>query len=225
MTRVHIIGQGRWGQRLASHLQLMGVSVSASDIDGKPDYTADGLIIATPPDVRLGPICDALDAGVKKLRVEKPLALTEHEAIGLAIAARDAACELTVGFTLLHHPAYYPLAKGSVGRITAKRIGPARHGLPARLDLGIHIAAVAAYLDCELELQAEYSDCVHSRWTNIQMGMRYVVVDEVTGSVDGPHGVHLQMTPDPLERDLRAWLDGTHRGTPEVAIRAQELVA
>lgn len=38
-------------------------------------------------------------------------------------------------------------------------------------------------------------------------------------------GVHLQMQPDPLERDLRAWLDGTHRGTPEIAIEAQRLVS
>lgn len=226
MTRVHIIGQGRWGQRLASHLQLMGVSVSASDIGGKPDYTADAFIIATPPSVRVGPVLDAVDNGVKKIRIEKPLALNDHEALGIATYCEEAGVDLTVGFTLLHHPAYYPLEVGSVGRITAKRIGPARHDLPARLDLGIHIAAVAAYLDAELELQAEYSDCVHSRWTNIQMvGLRYVVVDEVTGLVEGPHGVHLQMTPDPLERDLAAWLDGTHRGTPEVALRAQELVA
>lgn len=226
MKRVHIIGQGRWGQRLASHLQLMGATVTASDIDGKPDYTADSIIIATPPGVRIAPVLDAIENGVKTIRVEKPLALTVHEAESIAEACSDAGVELTVGFTLLHHPAYAAIEQGDALVVRARRTGPARHDVPAELDLGIHIAAVAAYHNAALMLEARYSDCWDERWTELEV--RHVGtfrVDEITNSIHGRFGVHVQTNPDPLERDLAAWLDGTHRGTPEVAIRAQELVA
>lgn len=226
MKHVHIIGEGRWGGALKTKLTNMGIRVTTNDLLTRPDYSADGVIIATPPPFRYSVIYDAIQNGVKVLRVEKPLGVSVASAKQYAQLCADAGVELTVGFTLLYHPAYAAIAQGDALVIRARRIGPARHDIPAELDLGIHIAAVAAYHDAAFSLESRYSDCWHARWTEMQVRhSANVIVDEVTNTITGPFGVHVQTNPDPLERDLAAWLDGTHRGTPELAIRAQELVA
>ena len=231
MKHVHIIGEGRWGTVLKTKLTNMGLRVTSNDLLTRPDYTADGVIIATPPPFRYSVIHDAIQNGVKVLRVEKPLAVSVASAEQYARLCADAGVDLTVGFTLLYHPAYLHLADMEPTGIYADRQGPARHDIPASLDLGIHIAAVAAWWNVPLVGEFRYSQNVKQRFTSVRLSdASDISVDEEKATIRGPqysscNGLHLIMDPDPLERDLRAWLDGTHKGTPEVAIRAQELVA
>lgn len=68
-------------------------------------------VVATPSQIRLGPILEALEAGVKILIVEKPLALTFDEACTIAREAQAHNADLRVNFHRRYDPAVQALKK------------------------------------------------------------------------------------------------------------------
>lgn len=192
------------------------------------------VVIATPPSERVQLVRAVLDGyGPKPLaiRVEKPLAETAEQAAQIVQMCEDANVELTVGFTLLHHPLYaaafaYMNATGATPiHVDAVRIGkPARHDANAFIDAGIHAAAIAAYLGVPAGIAAAYDDDTVVRSTRIYTNAGRILVDEVAGTVATPHGLLGIGDGDALACELDAWMDGSHRGTPRVAIDAQRII-
>jgi hypothetical protein len=138
---------------------------------------------------------------------------------------------LSVGFTLLHHPLYdaafaYLDATRCVAQwVEAIRIGaPARHDAHAMLDAGIHAAAVAAYLEVPAGISAAYCEHAQMRRTTIHTDRGSVSIDEIDGTVETPMGRIAVRHADALELELCAWMAGEHRGTPAVALAAQDMV-
>jgi predicted dehydrogenase len=202
--------------------------------------TADGsltggmVVIATPPSERVRLVRAVLEGYGEKpvaIRVEKPLAETAEQAAQIVQMCEDADVALTVGFTLLHHPlyaaafAYMNAIDSTPIHVDAVRIGrPARHTANAFVDAGIHAASVAAYLGVPAGIAAAYDDDTIVRSTRIYTDAGKIVVDEVAGTVTTPHGLIGVGGGDALDRDLDAWMRGTHRGTPEVALDAQRII-
>jgi predicted dehydrogenase len=216
-----------------------GATTEAQDLAQYLDVmTPDAVVVAVPPQHRV-PIIDAVLGAKRKprLRVEKPLAINETEATSLARRCVAAGVQLTVGFTLLHHPLYdaafdYFEAIGEgVYRVTGIRVGrPPAHDADAMSDLGIHTASIAAHLGVgrrHTEIVSMYLDGAGARTTQLQ-GMRgsIVEVDELALEVRTPHGsIHVSDGHDALGRDLEAWVHGTHRGSVEVGLAAQQIIA
>jgi predicted dehydrogenase len=205
-------------------------------VTGTQDGSREGglVVIATPPSERVGLVRAVLNGyGVapKAIRIEKPLAETEADAAEIVALCADAGVALSVGFTLLHHPLYgaafaYMRAVGADPiHVDAVRIGrPARHDANAFIDAGIHAAAVAAHLGVPAGISAAYDDAAVVRCTRIFTSAGKITVDEVAGSVVTPHGAILASDKDALDAELDAWIMGTHRGTPEVALQAQRII-
>ena len=192
------------------------------------------VVIATPPSERAQLVRAVLGGYGPKpiaIRIVKPLAETADEAAQIVQMCEDAGVALTVGFTLLHHPLYaaafaYMNATGATPiHVDAVRIGkPARHAANAFVDAGIHAAAVAAYLNVPAGISAAYDPLAALRVTRIYTSGGKVVVDELAGTVTTPHGEIGVHDGDALATELDAWLTGTHRGTPAVAVEAQRIV-
>jgi len=192
------------------------------------------VVVATPPAERAGLVRAILDGyGVKPLaiRVEKPLAECEADAVRIAEWCEADGVALSVGFTLLHHPLYaaafaYMRAIGANPiHVDAVRIGrAARHEASAFVDTGIHAAAVAAYLDVPASIAAAYDDAAVVRSTRIYTDAGKIIVDEVAGSVVTPHGAIIPSDGDALAMELDAFLHGEHRGVPSVAIQAARII-
>ena len=83
----------------------------------KPDL----VVIATPDPLHREPLLAALDAGVKRIIMEKPLATTAAEAGEMADAVRRAKAQLYVNFSNRYNPmaqtAYYCVDKKLVGSV------------------------------------------------------------------------------------------------------------
>jgi predicted dehydrogenase len=215
-----------WSKDPFGYLGVSGTA-SSSRVGGR-------VVIATPPSERVRLVEAVLGGyGPKPLqiRIEKPLAETVEDAERIAGLCADAGVELTVGFTLLHDTLYqaafdYLGALGvAVQWIDAVRIGrPARHPADPMVDLGIHAASIAAYLDVPLALRCVYSEACVMRRSTLHAGDARVVVDELAGTVLTPDGILRVVDADALTRDVQAWLTGSHRGTPRVALEAQRLV-
>lgn len=193
------------------------------------------VVIATPPVVRER-LVDAVLGGYglapRAIRVEKPLALDTKIATRIAAKCDEHGVALSVGFTLLHDPlygaafAYLRAGKRRVLRVEAVRIGAApEHPVDPMIDAGIHAASVAAYLDAPASIIAEYDANARIRKTYLHLADGVVVVDELDRRVDTPHGTMI-VAPggDALEDELEAWIGGTHRGTPRVAVQAQRII-
>ena len=129
--RVALIGCGKWGSRLAakiiSHPSLDLVAIIAPNkkatrkfrryraAELTEKHNVEGVIIAIPPEAdRITPMLGALDAGVRTVLIEKPVALSvsEAEVIGSIGDAFDA--EIFVG----HTPAFNP-SLATVKRVLA----------------------------------------------------------------------------------------------------------
>ncbi len=201
--------------------------------------TPDAIVLAVPAGHRLEyvqAICSQYRARKQRIRIEKPLGLDVAEAETIAEMCADAGVDLTIGFTLLHHPLYeaaftYLEQRGEHAiALDGIRVGrsPA-HDVDAMLDIGVHAASIAAHLQVpeqNTHIVTWFGESAGARTTRI-IGDRgaVVVVDEVALTVTTPHGViHVSDAHDALGCDLRAWIDGTHRGTPETALDAQHLV-
>jgi len=126
MFRVAVIGAGNWGARVAARVRDMdGMRVvavcdqhegTARDVaarvgaDPATDWhyaldKADGVIVATPPTpARAELVAAVIDAGMQRVRVEKPLASSYADAVSLVGHAAQASCRLTVGHTSVFQP-------------------------------------------------------------------------------------------------------------------------
>lgn len=216
-----------------------GTTTEAQDLVQYLDVmTPDAVVVAVPAQHR-APIIDAVLAAKRKprLRVEKPLALDEVEAASLARRCAAAGVQLTVGFTLLHHPLYeaafdyFDELGEVVSRVSGLRVGrtPGHDADPAS-DLGVHTASIAAHLGVgrrHTDIVSMYHDRAAARTTRLQ-GLRGTVVevDELALEVRTPHGIiRSDVDHDALGRDLEAWVRGSHRGSVEVGLAAQQIIA
>ena len=177
-----------------------------------------------------------LDNG--SVRIEKPLGLTSSEARKYADRFEEASVNLTVGFTLLHHPLYQAafdilrMTGRDVEAVDSVRIGRSSpHDISPMLDLGIHSAAVSAYLErvqgrvIETVINCGDSDFAVIRQTRIIAGGVELEIDEVANTLTlNGKSVVVQQFYDALELDVTAWVQGDHRGTPEIAVRAHEII-
>lgn len=195
------------------------------------------VIVATPPEERLQIIRAVLDGYGKPpmlLRVEKPLAMNVDDAERIVGWCENLSVELTTGFTLLHHPLYDAAFKwldeqgASVTHLTAARIGARpRHRCDALIDAGIHAASIAAHAECDATITARFGigAFARSRWTILEtLAHGSVIVDELDGFVETIDGRLTVPAYDALEADLAAWVGGTHRGKPQVALAAQRII-
>lgn len=242
--RIALVGCGSWGNRLADridtmpHCELVSIHdelpIKDERYDPVPSFDVDALIIATPPGERVGIVRDAIAAGVKQIRIEKPLGIDLDEATHIAEITRGKAI-VTVGFTLLYDRlyelafAYMRATAASVERIDAVRVGRRpKHRVDAIVDLGSHVAAIAAFARTEnVKLYCSYTDSGSMRSTTFVTNHGPVIVDERTRTVTTPMGEMIETTldaDDPLTLDLRAWIDGTHRGSIDVALQAQRII-
>lgn len=192
------------------------------------------VVIATPPSTRLPLVRAALDGyglAPSLVRVEKPLAETVEDALAITDACDAAGATLTVGFTLLHHPLYeaaftYAAAAGGVLEVRGMRVGrkPA-HPVTPIADLGIHTTSIAAFLGVPCRrLVAAHIPAADARRTTLVTPSGDVVVDELALTVHTPDGpITVKPDHDALGRDLAAWMRGNHRGTPQVALVAQDM--
>ncbi len=138
--RIGVVGCGRWGRNLVRNVHEMGLLAAVSDIDaetaaafaaryGVPALTAgdlldadriDAVVIAVPAEDHGKLALRAVAAG-KHVFVEKPMAVSDAEALSLAAAARDRGRVLMVGHVLRYHPCFRELHRivdaGGIGRI------------------------------------------------------------------------------------------------------------
>lgn len=192
------------------------------------------IVLATPPSSRLPLVRAAMDGyGLPPslVRVEKPLAESTSDATAIVETCSAAGAQLTVGFTLLHHPLYeaafaYAALLGGVLEVRGMRVGrPPAHDVGPLTDIGIHTASIAAFLDapCTRLIAAHIPDADARRTVLVTPGGD-VVVDELELRVRTPDGdIRISADHDALGRDLAAWIEGSHRGTPDVALRAQRI--
>lgn len=131
MTRVAVIGTGRWGRRLIRVLDDQGVlvlacnrgdaqgqawvrnahpgvRVSSSAADAIDDPSIDCVVVATPIATHASLAITALAAG-KHVFVEKPLAMSSSDARRVVEAADRADRRLFVGHTFLYDAAFEQL--------------------------------------------------------------------------------------------------------------------
>jgi UDP-2-acetamido-3-amino-2,3-dideoxy-glucuronate N-acetyltransferase len=140
--RVGLLGHGQWGKNLGRNLARLGalrmvsdlnpavLSAAAEAYDGVEIVTnpldllrspsIDAVVIATPAASHEALARQALEGG-KHVMVEKPLALTVREGVGLVTLAAARGLVLMVGHLLEYHPAVEKLrelvAHGTLGRI------------------------------------------------------------------------------------------------------------
>lgn len=203
----------------------------------RDSVTGGSVIIATPPSVRVAVVRMVLDGyGIapRRLRVEKPLAVEPQDARTITAWCRAAGTRLSVGFTLLHHPLYeaafawMQAERASATRVIGTRYGAhARHRAAAVVDLGSHVAGVAAYLGASAEIVAEYDEDAAARVTQIQLDTGDTIyIDELAGTVSLPIGAGPATVGehDALAVELAAFLADTHRGDARVGVGAAHIV-
>jgi predicted dehydrogenase len=134
--RIGIIGAGKMGQshqrsvaaygartvavhdvRLEAARQLAdeaGAAVATDDLDTLFDRELDGVILTTPPPVRLEPVRRACERGIS-LMIEKPPALTMADGRACLELIERAGVIAAVGFQLRYSPLYEMLKQRLVG--------------------------------------------------------------------------------------------------------------
>lgn len=85
-------------------------------LDGRPDIIADVGIVATPPVERMGVISQLINAGVRVIIVEKPLATSVNEARHIVRMANDAGVTLRVNFNRRFDASFGTFRKALPGR-------------------------------------------------------------------------------------------------------------
>lgn len=199
-----------------------------------PSVRADAAIIATPPAHRVDAIRHCIAAGIRVIRCEKPLAESMQDAQTIVALCEEHGVQLTVGFTLLHDPLYEialraAQALGVIEYVGGMRIGPpSRHGADPLLDLAVHTTAVAAYVGATPRgIIAGYDGAgASARTTVLQLeDGRKLSIDENAGVVHTPLGtITTPQHRDALAHELAAWITGQHRGTPQIALTAQQYI-
>lgn len=168
-VQIGLIGAGPWGRNfiktIASRADIDLAWVGSRNPETAelvppgtivdPDWrqllkigSADGVVIATPPDVHVPMAMAALDAGLS-ICVEKPLALRQSEARNLLAAAKSSDCTVLVDHVYLYHSAWLPMkdfvaASGGVRKIEARagQWGPFRADVPVLWDWAPHDLAM-----------------------------------------------------------------------------------
>lgn len=195
------------------------------------------VIIATPPTERVKIVRAVLDGyGLppKRIRVEKPLAIDPADARLVAAWCHAASTRLSVGFTLLHS-AFYQYAFSwmqandvSATLVRGVRVGArARHRAAALVDLGSHVAGIAAYLGAPCSIDTYYSDTDTIRQTTIEVDTGdSILIDEVAGVVTLPsvNNDADVLTYDALDADLAAWLRDEHTASAVIGVRATHTI-
>lgn len=214
--------QGRWvSESLADVLYAATGGVSSM-----------GVVVAVPPCEQKRVVLQALRGGVKHVRVEKPCGLSSADACEVRDAAAEAGAVVSVGFTLVALDAYQfvcrLLAEADVDvlGVSGLRLSSAKpaHSVDAVLDLGVHTASIAALFDAPLVELVTGFDCgTSSRTTRIVTTKGDIVVDEFAQDqrVTLPNGNEVWFNgDDPLQRELRAFVDGVPLCGVELAIEA-----
>jgi UDP-2-acetamido-3-amino-2,3-dideoxy-glucuronate N-acetyltransferase len=152
MARICVVGAGRWGQnhvrtlhdlehlaglvdanveRLAHFKEQYPYLATYSNVDAAIGDGYDGFTVATPAHTHYSVARKILEAGFPAL-VEKPLALSSHEARELHLIAKDNNQQLMVGHLLLFHPAIVKMKE----LIEAGKIGRIQYIYSNRINLG-----------------------------------------------------------------------------------------
>lgn len=247
---VWVVGAGSWGMRVAAKLDAMPGVVLGGMIDADAEkhhgkvltpqgrwvsesladvlYAATGgvesmgLVVAVPPCAQKQVVLQALRAGVKNIRVEKPCGVNGDEALEIAQAASAAGACVSVGFTLRALPVFGFVARliGAAGRrvayVNGVRLSSARpaHDVDAALDLGIHTASVAAMLGADRlgQLVVGFDTGTSHRTTTIVLDNNAEIIveeyaDKQRVTLDTGERVLFDQT-DPLQTELQAFVDG-----------------
>lgn len=153
-TRVGLIGYGYWGPNLARNFHALPEAhlVAVADADAKrldeparlyrtrtyvdyrellADPTLDAVAIATPARTHFEIARAALEHG-KHVLVEKPLAMSSHEARELIALAEQKKCVLMAGHTFEYNPAVWKIRE----LVEARAIGEVYYIYANRVNLG-----------------------------------------------------------------------------------------
>lgn len=193
MLRIGVIGYGYWGPNLvrnfaemnetevvvvadrkAEQLKRVRAAYPAVDVTTDPDdlfmRRLDAVVIATPPPMHFELTRACLEHGLHVL-VEKPLALSSHEAEILVELAHTHQRKLMVGHTFEFNPAVHKLKEiidsGELGRvfyINAVRVnlGLLQRNLNVIWDLAPHDISILHYLlgSTPRTVSAHGGDCI-----------------------------------------------------------------
>jgi predicted dehydrogenase len=176
--RVALLGYGYWGPNLARNLHLRLGRRWVACVDPDPtrlaevdhrypwvrtlhdpaealaDPEVDALVIASPARTHTALVQEGLAAG-KHVLVEKPLALSTVEAVGLAEAAERAGRVLMVGHTFEYNPAVTRMRAlldagelGDLWYLHSQRVnlGRIQRDINALWSIGPHDVSIANYL-------------------------------------------------------------------------------
>lgn len=151
MARIVVVGCGYWGRNHVRTLNELGALAGVADAD--QDLAAqmaashgvdpmsveealdgaghDGVVLALPAQLHAPMAIRALDGG-KHVFVEKPIALSHHDANAVVEAAADAKRVLMTGHILVYHNAFRTI----MDQIVRGAIGTVRHIQSHRLGFG-----------------------------------------------------------------------------------------
>jgi len=144
LTRLGLIGAGRWGQNYIRTIQSLP-DLSLVDVvtrNWRPlvdRHRVDGIIIATPPSTHAEMVMAAIQAGLPCM-VEKPLTTNLAEALAIQAIAQDPL--VLVNHTQLFNPGYLALKRAAIQVISieaeAGNYGPFRPDYSALWDYAPH---------------------------------------------------------------------------------------
>jgi predicted dehydrogenase len=193
--KVAVVGVGEWGPNLVRNFHSPPRSVVVAVVDGKrerlelvgrrfpdvalvsdassvfSDQTVDAIVVATPTSTHFELASAALKAN-KHVLVEKPLALTSHEAEQLCAESETMGRVLMVGhlFRFNHgvQSVKEQIAEGNLGRVfyaamVRTNLGPIRRDVNAAWDLAAHDISIANYW---FDDQPESVSAVGGSWIN-----------------------------------------------------------
>lgn len=209
MTRLALIGCGRWGQNILRTLQGMPsvrvTHVVASERPGVelggaawletaatlPLHTLDGVLVATPGSTHAAVALPFIERGLPVF-IEKPLATSVADAEQLAAAAAQSGASVMVGHIHHYNPAWQAVSRllPELGRIRAihfegTNMGPWRDDMSVLWDWGPHAASLALALMGELPAEVRASGQRSLRpetglYDTVWMTMRWAVGSVMT---------------------------------------------
>ena len=148
--KVAVFGCGHWGKNLARNFAELGAL--AAVVDPNPETAkkhaeahgvaamtsaealasdVDGVVIAAPAELHARLALEAFEAG-KHVYVEKPIALSEEDALAMIAAGEKAGKKLMVGHLLQYHPVFVSLRE----KVRAGELGKLRYAYSHRLSTG-----------------------------------------------------------------------------------------
>ena len=177
MMNVGVIGCGGWGVTVARRCSALFNLVGVYDkIHGVSEQAAHGLgvewfgvvedliakcdaiVIAIPPgDNRVDVLERCLEAGIKKIRIEKPLSVNVQEASEMILRAEESGADIYVGYTAMFNGGVEEIAMRAAslegpfnGAFRRMSTVPARHESTSFGDLSPHDIATASRISGEL---------------------------------------------------------------------------